>query len=185
MGVLKDPTMTEFHGVFPYLVSPIDAHGRIKTDVLGRLCIRPHRSRRAWADAARLDRRVRLSRRERSARLWCARPSKRRTSACRWSPAWPRPRPPMPSRRRGATSSSAPTASSPSSKPIFRCKDAQVETYFRAIADAVDIPVVLYTNPQFQRSDLTLDVIARLSEHPRIQLHQGCLDQYRAAACRS
>jgi 4-hydroxy-tetrahydrodipicolinate synthase len=33
----------------------------------------------------------------------------------------------------------------------------------------VDIPVVLYTNPQFQRSDLTLDVIARLSEHPRIQ----------------
>ena len=28
---------------------------------------------------------------------------------------------------------------------------------------------MLYTNPQFQRSDLTLDVIARLSEHPRIQ----------------
>ena len=47
-------------------------------------------------------------------------------------------------------------------------KDAQVESYFRAIADAVDIPVVIYTNPQFQRSDLTLDVIARLSEHPRI-----------------
>jgi 4-hydroxy-tetrahydrodipicolinate synthase len=28
---------------------------------------------------------------------------------------------------------------------------------------------VLYTNPQFQRSDLSLDVIARLAEHPRIQ----------------
>ena len=27
--------MTDFHGVFPYLVSPIDAQGRIKTDVLG------------------------------------------------------------------------------------------------------------------------------------------------------
>ena len=51
----------------------------------------------------------------------------------------------------------------------FPLKDAQIESYFRAIADAVDIPVVLYTNPQFQRSDLTLDVIARLSEHPRIQ----------------
>ena len=50
----------------------------------------------------------------------------------------------------------------------FPVKDAQVESYFRAIADAVDIPVVIYTNPQFQRSDLTLDVIARLSEHPRI-----------------
>ena len=51
----------------------------------------------------------------------------------------------------------------------FPLKDAQVESYFRAIADAVDIPVVLYTNPQFQRSDLSLDTIARLSEHPRIQ----------------
>jgi 4-hydroxy-tetrahydrodipicolinate synthase len=28
---------------------------------------------------------------------------------------------------------------------------------------------VLYTNPNFQRSDLTLDVIARLAEHPRIR----------------
>ena len=30
--------MPDFHGVFPYLVSPIDASGRIKTDVLGKLC---------------------------------------------------------------------------------------------------------------------------------------------------
>jgi 4-hydroxy-tetrahydrodipicolinate synthase len=51
----------------------------------------------------------------------------------------------------------------------FPLKDVQIEAYFRAIADAVQIPVVLYTNPQFQRSDLTLDVIARLSDHPRIQ----------------
>jgi len=50
----------------------------------------------------------------------------------------------------------------------FPLADAQVESYFRAIADAVDIPVVIYTNPQFQRSDLTLDIIARLAEHPRI-----------------
>src|SRR5262249_15843726 len=50
----------------------------------------------------------------------------------------------------------------------FPLKDAQVEAYFRAIADAVHIPVVLYTNPQFQRSDLSLDVIAQLSTHARI-----------------
>ena len=37
-----------------------------------------------------------------------------------------------------------------------------------ATADAVDIPVVMYTNPNFQLSDLTLDVIARLAKHPRI-----------------
>src|SRR5262249_17631328 len=51
----------------------------------------------------------------------------------------------------------------------FPLKDTQIESYFRSIADAVDIPVVLYTNPQFQRSDLSLDVIARLSDHPHIQ----------------
>ena len=50
----------------------------------------------------------------------------------------------------------------------FPLSDAQVESYFRSLADAVDIPVVIYTNPQFQRSDLTLEVIARLASHPRI-----------------
>ncbi len=30
--------MTDFHGVFPYLVSPVDADGQIRTEVLGRLC---------------------------------------------------------------------------------------------------------------------------------------------------
>jgi 4-hydroxy-tetrahydrodipicolinate synthase len=51
----------------------------------------------------------------------------------------------------------------------FPLGESQVEAYFRAIADAVEVPVVLYTNPQFQRTDLSLDVIARLSEHPRIR----------------
>jgi len=27
----------DFHGVFPYLVSPIDSSGEVKTDVLARL----------------------------------------------------------------------------------------------------------------------------------------------------
>src|SRR5499426_3971889 len=30
--------MPGFHGVYPYLVSPLDASGRVLTDVLGRLC---------------------------------------------------------------------------------------------------------------------------------------------------
>lgn len=46
----------------------------------------------------------------------------------------------------------------------FPISDEGVETYFRAIADAVDGPVVLYTNPQFQRSDLSIPVLRRLSE---------------------
>ena len=28
----------DFHGVFPYLVSPIDASGEVKAGVLARLC---------------------------------------------------------------------------------------------------------------------------------------------------
>src|ERR671933_2753216 len=28
----------EFHGVFPYLVSPVDAAGEVKAEVLARLC---------------------------------------------------------------------------------------------------------------------------------------------------
>ncbi len=44
----------------------------------------------------------------------------------------------------------------------FPVPDRGVEDYFRAIAEATDGPVVLYTNPQFQRSDLSLPVIVRL-----------------------
>ena len=51
----------------------------------------------------------------------------------------------------------------------FPISDDNVEAYFTAIAAAVDLPIVLYTNPQFQRSDLSLPVIARLAEVPNIQ----------------
>src|SRR5438552_5718648 len=30
--------MPDFHGVFPYLVTPLDPDGRVRVDVLGRLC---------------------------------------------------------------------------------------------------------------------------------------------------
>lgn len=50
----------------------------------------------------------------------------------------------------------------------FPLSDAQIEAYFRAIADAVRLPVVLYTNPNFQRADLSLPVIAKLAEVPNI-----------------
>ena len=30
--------MPDFHGVFPYLVSPVDANGKVRASVLGRLC---------------------------------------------------------------------------------------------------------------------------------------------------
>lgn len=51
----------------------------------------------------------------------------------------------------------------------FPLSEAAVIAYFTAIADATDRPVVLYTNPNFQRSDLTLPAIDTLSRHPRIK----------------
>src|SRR5271163_2460358 len=30
--------MSDFQGVFPYLVSPVDSGGNVRADVLGRLC---------------------------------------------------------------------------------------------------------------------------------------------------
>lgn len=50
----------------------------------------------------------------------------------------------------------------------FPVSDAGVVEYFTAIADATDLPVTLYTNPNFQRSDLSLDAIDKLSHHPNI-----------------
>jgi 4-hydroxy-tetrahydrodipicolinate synthase len=159
--------MTDFHGVFPYLVSPIDADGRIKRDVLARLCddlikagvhgLTPLGSTGEFAY---------LTREQRAAVVQTT-----IEAAGKRVPVIA-----------GVASTSTADAVAQAQQcqslgadgilaileAYFLLKDAQIESYFRAIADAVDIPVVLYTNPQFQRSDLTLDVIARLSQHPRI-----------------
>jgi 4-hydroxy-tetrahydrodipicolinate synthase len=52
----------------------------------------------------------------------------------------------------------------------FPIPDSGVIDYFRAIARAVpDRTVVLYTNPQFQRSDLSLPAIVELANEPNIR----------------
>lgn len=51
----------------------------------------------------------------------------------------------------------------------FPIADEGVFAYFKAIAESVSLPVVLYTNPNFQRSDLSLAVIERLSRIPNIR----------------
>ncbi len=51
----------------------------------------------------------------------------------------------------------------------FPVDDEGVYQYFKAIADAVSLPVVIYTNPNFQCSDLKLPVIERLSHIPNIR----------------
>jgi 4-hydroxy-tetrahydrodipicolinate synthase len=50
----------------------------------------------------------------------------------------------------------------------FPIPDEGVVAYFTEIAEAVSLPLVLYTNPNFQRSDLSLPVLDRLSRIPNI-----------------
>ncbi len=157
----------DFHGVFPYLVSPIDAKGRIKTDVLGRLAsdlidagvhgLTPLGSTGefAYLDAAQREAVVRATIEAANKRV----PVIAGVAATATADAVEQAKS---YQRLGADGILAIL------EAYFPLKDGGVESYFRAIADAVDIPVVLYTNPNFQRSDLTLDVIARLAQHPRI-----------------
>jgi 4-hydroxy-tetrahydrodipicolinate synthase len=159
--------MADFHGVFPYLVSPVDAAGRVRTEVLGRLCddlikagVHGLTPLGSTGEFAYLN-------------------SEQRTAVVRTAIEAAGRRVPVVA---GVVSTSTADAVAQAKsyqdlgadgilailEAYFPLGDAQVESYFRAIADAVDIPVVIYTNPQFQRSDLTLDVIARLAAHPRI-----------------
>ena len=159
--------MSDFRGVFPYLVSPVDADGTVRGEVLARLCddliksgvhgLTPLGSTGefAYLNAAQ------------------------RTSVVRTTIEAARKRVPVVA---GVASTSTADAVAQAKdyerlgadgilailEAYFPLAEAPVESYFRAIADAVDIPVVIYTNPQFQRSDLTLEVIARLAGHPRI-----------------
>jgi 4-hydroxy-tetrahydrodipicolinate synthase len=159
--------MAEFHGVFPYLVSPTDSGGKVRTDVLGRLCddliksgVHGLTPLGSTGEFAYLN-------------------QSQRTSVVQATIEAAKGRVPVVA---GVASTSTADAVAQAKayqklgaagilailEAYFPLGDAQVESYFRAIADAVDIPVVIYTNPQFQRSDLTLDVIAKLSGHPRI-----------------
>ena len=160
--------MNDFHGVFPYLVSPIDHRGRILTDVLGRLAsdlikagvhgLTPLGSTGefAYLNPAQREAVVRSTIEAADGRV-----------------------PVIAGVASTATTEAVEQAKTYQTLGVdgilaileayFPLKDGQIESYFRSIADAVDIPLVLYTNPQFQRSDLSLDVIARLAEHPRIR----------------
>lgn len=51
----------------------------------------------------------------------------------------------------------------------FPLDEKQIESYFLSIADSVDVPILIYTNPQFQKTDLSIDLIERLANHPQIQ----------------
>ncbi len=162
--------MTErvFHGVFPYLVSPIDPAGEVKEEVLARLCndlidagvhgLTPLGSTGefAYLSSAQKRRIVATVVRAANGRVPVVAGVASTTTADAVTQA-------REFERLGCDGILAML------EAYFPIADDGVYDYFKAIADAVSVPVVLYTNPNFQRSDLSLPVIERLSRVPNIR----------------
>ena len=161
-------TETTLHGVFPYLVSPIDDAGEVKVQVLARLCddliragvhgLTPLGSTGEFAYLS-----------------W---PQRRRVVEIVIAAA--KGRVPVVAGVASTTIADAVTQAREFERlgcsgilaileAYFPLSDDGVFDYFRSIAEAVSIPLVLYTNPNFQRSDLSLPVIDRLSRIPNIR----------------
>ncbi len=153
----------EFRGVFPYLVSPIDERGRIKDAVLTRLVndlidagvhgLTPLGSTGEFAY---------LNREQRHRIVEVVVQATRR-------------RVPVVAGVAATTIADAVEQVKAYEalgvdgilgilEAYFPIAEDGVVAYFTAIANATALPVVLYTNPQFQRSDLTLPAIERLAK---------------------
>ena len=155
-------SQTGFHGVFPYLVSPVDAAGRVKDAMLARLAddligagvhgLTPLGSTGEFAYLNRAQRHRIVEVVVQAAR-----------------------------RRVPVVAGVAATTIADAVEQVkaydalgvdgilgileayFPITEDGVVSYFTAMANATALPVVLYTNPQFQRSDLTLPAIERLA----------------------
>ena len=159
---------TEFHGVFPYLVSPLEASGAVKEAVLGRLSedlikagvhgLTPLGSTGEFAYLTWAQRRrvVEVVVEAAKGRVPVVAGVASTTIADAQMQA-------REFERLGCSGILAIL------EAYFPVPDDGVYAYFQAIAEAVSIPVVLYTNPNFQRSDLSLPVIERLSRVPNIR----------------
>jgi 4-hydroxy-tetrahydrodipicolinate synthase len=160
--------MTEYRGVFPYLPTPLDEQGSVKKDVLAHLCedllqagVHGFAVLGSTGEFAYLN-------------------EEQKFDAVKHTVAAVRKRVPVVA---GVASTSTKEAVKQAQayerlgadsilvvlESYFPLNEQQVESYFSAVADSVNVPVIIYTNPQFQKTDLSLEVIARLSEHPQIQ----------------
>jgi 4-hydroxy-tetrahydrodipicolinate synthase len=155
-------TGTEFHGVFPYLVSPVGEDGRIRDAVLAALVehliaagvhgLTPLGSTGefAYLDRAQKRRVVEVTLEAAAGRVPVVAGVAATTTAEAIRQA-------AEFERLGCAGILAIL------EAYFPVPEDGVVAYFAAVANAVACPVVLYTNPQFQRSDLSLGAIERLA----------------------
>ena len=156
-----------FHGVFPYLVSPVHETGEVNAEVLERLCddliaagvhgLTPLGSTGEFAYLNWTQRRriVEVVVAAAKGRVPVVAGVAATTIADAVSQA-------REFARLGCKGILAILES------YFPVSDEGIFDYFEAIAGAVSLPVVIYTNPNFQRSDLSLPTIERLSQIPNI-----------------
>ncbi|MGM0583504.1 MAG: dihydrodipicolinate synthase family protein [Pseudomonadota bacterium] len=160
--------MVELHGVIPYLVTPLDAEGEVDRAALGALCEHLVESGvhglcplGSTGEFAYLDLRRREAVVETVVEAAAGRvpviagvastsTAEAVLQAKRWAEI-------------GADGLLAVL------EAYFPVPEEGVVSYFSAVADATELPVTLYTNPNFQRSDLSLPAIDRLSHHPNIR----------------
>ena len=155
-------SQASFHGVFPYLVSPIHPSGNVESEVLARLCddlinagvhgLTPLGSTGEFAYLTWPQRRRVVE--------VVVQAAKGRVPVVAGVAATTIADAVLQAREFEALGCDGILAILEAYFPI---SDDGVFAYFKAIAEAVSIPVVLYTNPNFQRSDLSLPVIDRLS----------------------
>lgn len=158
----------DLHGVFPYLVSPVTADGRVCTDVLARLSddliakgvhgLTPLGSTGEFAY-------LNAAQRQTVVETVIAAAHKRvpviaGVAATTIADAVGQART---YERLGADGILAVM------EAYFPIDDSGVIAYFSAIANATSLPIVIYTNPNFQRSDLSVPTIVELSKIPNIR----------------
>lgn len=161
-------TDNDFHGVFPYLVSPLDDRGRVDTAVLARLCddligagVHGLTPLGSTGEFAYLDAGQRAAVVEAVVEATAGRvPVVAGVAATTIADAVAQTRRYTDMGCQGILAIL---------EAYFPLDDNAVSTYFEAIADATGLPVVLYTNPSFQRSDLSLAAIERLSRRDNIR----------------
>ena len=151
-----------FKGVFPYLVSPVKPSGEVDEEVLKKLCddlidsgvhgLTPLGSTGEFAYLSPQQRRrvVEITLEAAQGRLPIVAGVASTTTSDAVAQA-------QDYQRLGCSGILAILES------YFPVSEDGVYDYFSSIASAVELPVVIYTNPNFQRSDLSLSAIEKLS----------------------
>lgn len=158
----------EFSGVFPYLVSPIDEDGQVKAAVLTRLVndlidagVHGLTPLGSTGEFAYLNR----EQRHRIVKI-VVHATRRRVPVVAGVAATTIADAVEQAKAYDAVGVDGILAIL---EAYFPVAEEGVVAYFTAVANSTSLPIVLYTNPQFQRSDLSLPAIERLSQVENIR----------------